>query len=56
MNYLRFQRYPVDENGKADGSETAANENQKLYYHRIGEAQEKDVLVAEFPEEPTWKL
>lgn len=50
-----YARYPVVE-GKADGSETAANENQKLYYHRIGELQDKDVLIAEFPEEPSWRL
>lgn len=50
-----YARYPVVE-GKADGSETAANENQKLYYHRIGDAQDKDVLIAEFPEEPSWRL
>ncbi|XP_055593265.1 prolyl endopeptidase [Uranotaenia lowii] len=50
-----YARYPVVE-GKADGSETAANENQKLYYHRVGELQEKDVLIAEFPEEPSWRL
>ena len=50
-----YARYPV-EGGKADGVETAANENQKLYYHIVGEAQEKDVLVAEFPEEPSWRL
>ncbi|XP_053693083.1 prolyl endopeptidase isoform X1 [Sabethes cyaneus] len=50
-----YARFPVVE-GKADGSETAANENQKLYYHRVGEPQEKDVLIAEFPEEPTWRM
>ncbi|XP_058448313.1 prolyl endopeptidase isoform X2 [Malaya genurostris] len=50
-----YSRYPVVE-GKADGSETAANENQKLYYHRVGESQDKDVLIAEFPEEPSWRL
>lgn len=50
-----YARYPVVE-GKADGSETAANENQKLYYHRVGESQDKDVLIAEFPEEPSWRL
>lgn len=44
------------ESGKADGIETAANENQKLYYHVIGEAQEKDVMVAEFPENPNWRI
>lgn len=50
-----LQRYP-DQEGKTDGSETVMNENQKLYYHRVGEAQEKDVLVAEFPENPSWRM
>lgn len=42
--------------GKADGSETEANENQKVYYHRIGEDQSKDVLVVEFPENKNWRF
>ncbi|XP_058061295.1 prolyl endopeptidase [Anopheles bellator] len=50
-----YARYPAAD-GKADGSETAANENQKLYYHRVGDSQDKDVLIAEFPEEPSWRL
>lgn len=50
-----MQRYP-DQEGKTDGSETVMNENQKLYYHRVGERQEKDVLVAEFPENPSWRM
>lgn len=50
-----YARYPVVD-GKADGSETAANENQKLYFHRVGDSQDKDVLIAEFPEEPSWRL
>lgn len=39
-----------------DGMDTAVNMNQKLYYHRVRESQEKDVLVAEFPENPSWYL
>ncbi|XP_061392708.1 prolyl endopeptidase-like [Musca vetustissima] len=42
--------------GVTDGSETQSNENQKLYYHHLGQPQEKDVLIAEFPEEPTWQF
>ncbi|XP_055640781.1 prolyl endopeptidase-like [Toxorhynchites rutilus septentrionalis] len=50
-----YSRYPAMD-GKSDGSETAPNENQKIYYHRVGEAQNKDVLIAEFPEKPSWSL
>lgn len=39
-----------------NGSDTSANDQQKLYYHRLGESQEKDVLVAEFPEFPEWQI
>ncbi|KAH8244696.1 hypothetical protein KR032_010392 [Drosophila birchii] len=48
-----YARYPNQE-GKTDGSETKRTENQKLYYHRVGESQDKDTLVAEFPEHPSW--
>ncbi|XP_031624415.1 prolyl endopeptidase-like isoform X2 [Contarinia nasturtii] len=49
--YNRF-----NQEGKIDGSETEMNQNQKLYYHRIGEPQEKDLLVVEFPENPSWTV
>ena len=39
---------------KSDGTETTANINQKLNYHRLGEPQSKDVLCLELPEEPKW--
>lgn len=52
--FSNLQRYEQD--GKTDGSETSANENQKLYYHRIGEPQENDVLVVEFLEHPQWRM
>ena len=42
--------------GKADGSETEANENQKVYYHIIGQDQNSDVLIAEFPENKNWRF
>lgn len=50
--YGRF----MPKEGKADGSETEANENQKVYYHRIGQDQTNDVLVAEFPENKNWRF
>lgn len=50
-----YTRYPITEN-KVDGSKTFANENQKLFYHNVGEMQDLDVLIAEFPEKPNWRL
>jgi len=50
-----YGRYS-DQEGKTDGSETKQNENQKLYYHRLGESQDQDTLIAEFPENPSWML
>ncbi|XP_060757057.1 prolyl endopeptidase-like [Neoarius graeffei] len=48
-----YNCYPL-QHGKADGTETTTNLNQKLYYHVIGTSQSEDVLVAEFPEHPKW--
>lgn len=48
-----YNCYPPQE-GKADGTETTSNINQKLYYHVIGTKQSEDVLVAEFPDHPKW--
>lgn len=39
-----------------NGSDSTANDNQKLFYHRLGDKQDKDILVAEFPEQPDWEM
>jgi prolyl oligopeptidase len=46
-----YSRYP-----EPDRSEVLqkANVNHELYYHRLGDPQEKDVLVYERPDHPTW--
>ncbi|XP_076048937.1 prolyl endopeptidase isoform X2 [Oratosquilla oratoria] len=50
-----YGRY-IDQEGRTDGSETTCNENQKLFYHRIGTSQDDDILVAEFPDHPKWRI
>ena len=44
-----YARYPEPENPLE-----AVNENQKLYYHRLGTPQSEDRLVYEDTEHPTW--
>lgn len=51
-----FYNYYQEQEGKKDGTETTANLNQKLYYHRLGTDQSKDILVAEFPDNPKWMI
>jgi len=46
-----YSRYPEPEKG---GDLGQANFYQKVYYHRVGEPQEKDALVYEDPEHKTW--
>lgn len=48
-----FQGY-LDQKGNADGSENTANKNQKMYYHVLGTEQCKDIMVAEFPDNPDY--
>lgn len=45
-----YGRYPEPEGDAM----TAANRNQKLYYHRVGTPQSEDVLVYERPDQPDW--
>ena len=30
------------------------NENQKLFFHRLGDSQEQDELIYERPDQPKW--
>ncbi|HEY4219991.1 MAG TPA: prolyl oligopeptidase family serine peptidase, partial [Myxococcota bacterium] len=46
-----YSRYPEP---KAGQDLEEANYFQKLYFHKLGDAQEKDALVAEDPEHKTW--
>ncbi|EMP28994.1 Prolyl endopeptidase [Chelonia mydas] len=48
-----YNSYPKQD-GKSDGTETSTNVHQKLFYHFLGTDQSKDVLCAEFPDEPKW--
>lgn len=48
-----YSRFP-DSDSKADGTETSANLNQKLYYHVLGTNQSEDVMCAECPDNPKW--
>ncbi|MBK1883880.1 S9 family peptidase [Luteolibacter pohnpeiensis] len=48
-----YSRYPEPEEG---ADLTQKNEFQKLYFHKIGEAQEKDALVYERKDQPQWGI
>jgi prolyl oligopeptidase len=48
-----YSRYAAPEKGQELKEQ---NLNQKLYFHRLGEPQEKDTLVYERPDQPKWGL
>ncbi|XP_035705894.1 prolyl endopeptidase [Folsomia candida] len=53
-----YQRFPKHKSGygQANGTETGRNLNAKLYYHVVDTLQDDDILVAEFPSNPTWTM
>jgi prolyl oligopeptidase len=46
-----YERYPAPKEGE---KLTALNVNQQVWYHALGTAQEKDLLVYERPDQPEW--
>ena len=46
-----YSRYDEPTSGNAM---TNANKNHKLYYHRLGQAQSRDELVYDRPDQPDW--
>lgn len=48
-----YSRYPAPPEGAKPGTFDEL-ENQKLYYHRLGDAQADDLLIAEMPAQPQW--
>src|SRR5262249_49741742 len=49
-----YSRFP--EPAKKEGAFQELNENQKLYYHRLGTPQGEDVLVYARPDNPKWTI
>ncbi|KAG8183398.1 hypothetical protein JTE90_008300 [Oedothorax gibbosus] len=50
-----YSRYP-DADNNVDGSETTAQMNHKVFYHRIGTDQTEDVCCVQFPDHPDWLM
>ncbi len=46
-----YSRFPEPEGDEAQGG---VNQNQKVYYHRLGASQSEDRLVYERPDQPEW--
>jgi hypothetical protein len=41
---------------KIDGTSVEKGKHHTLYYHRMGTKQEKDIVVAQFMNEPNWMM
>src|SRR5690606_39105600 len=48
-----YSRYPAPPEG---GALTQVNENQTLWFHRLGTPQEEDRLIYERPDQPRWGI
>ena len=48
-----YNSYPTQE-GVTDGTETTGNENQLLFFHKLGDEQKDDTQIAAFPNDPLW--
>ena len=48
-----YSRYPEPQPG---AELTAANKNQKLYFHKLGTPQAEDQLIYERPDQPDWGI
>ncbi|MGC8668283.1 MAG: prolyl oligopeptidase family serine peptidase [Chthonomonadales bacterium] len=48
-----YSRYPAPEGGNPL---LAVNTQQRLYYHRLGEPQERDAVIYERPDHPDWGI
>ncbi len=47
-----YSRYDAPAPG--ENARTGTNRNQKLFYHRLGRPQSRDVLIYERPDQPDW--
>ncbi|HEY0792148.1 MAG TPA: prolyl oligopeptidase family serine peptidase, partial [Chthoniobacterales bacterium] len=47
-----YPRYPEPQ----PGDKSAQNRRQSVYYHRLGDGQEKDRLILDAPEHPDWSF
>lgn len=54
--YSRYPKPATLAEGQSAGSETEANLNHTVYYHRLGTSQDEDLLICRTPENPKWTV